>query len=99
VLFRSLELYQQGLKPADIAEQRNLRVTTIGSHLAELLEMGYPVALEPLVSAERQASIIKALETVGDDSLTVLREFLGEVYGYDEIKLVRAQWRRENQVS
>jgi len=94
---QTLELYQQGLKLADIAEQRNLRVTTIGSHLAELLEMGYAIALDQLVAAERQTKIIQALETVGDESLTALREFLGEVYGYDEIKLVRAQWRRQNQ--
>lgn len=91
----TLELYQKGLKPADIAEQRNLRLSTVTSHLAELLELGYLVDLDQLVSPERKTTILEAMRRVGADSLTQLRDYLGEVYGYDEIRLVRAWWRRE----
>lgn len=94
---QTLELYRQGLDLSEIAERRNLRLTTITTHLAELLEMGYPVELSFLVEDDRQAKIVQAINTVGPDSLTQIREYLGEVYGYDEIKLVRAQWRREQQ--
>jgi ATP-dependent DNA helicase RecQ len=93
----TLELHQKGMKPADIADQRNIRLSTVTSHLAELLEMGYLVELDQLVASDRKTRILKAIEKVGDDSLTQLRDYLGEVYGYDEIRLVRAWWRRENE--
>ncbi|MGA7932968.1 MAG: DNA helicase RecQ [Kovacikia sp.] len=91
---QTLELYQQGLKPPEIAERRGYRLSTIASHLAELLEMGYPVDLDGLVAVERQQKILEAIQTVGEESLTNIREYLGEVYGYDEIKFMRAKWRR-----
>ncbi|MBC6435960.1 DNA helicase RecQ [Nostoc sp. HG1] len=94
----TLELLKQGLKPADIAEQRNIRLSTVTSHLAELLEMGYPVEIDQLVMGDRKAKIIEAMEAVGDNSLTQIRDFLGDVYGYDEIRLVRAWWRRQETV-
>ncbi|NJR50606.1 MAG: DNA helicase RecQ [Leptolyngbyaceae cyanobacterium CSU_1_3] len=93
----TLELHQKGLKPADIAEQRNIRLSTVTSHLAELLEMGYLVDLDRLVADDRKTRILKAIAKVGGDSLTQLRDYLGEVYGYDEIRLVRAWWRREEE--
>ncbi|KAM3091506.1 DNA helicase RecQ [Phormidesmis sp. 146-35] len=93
----TLELHHKGIKPADIAEQRNIRLSTVTTHLAELLEMGYLVELDQLVASDRKTRILKAIEKVGDDSLTQLRDYLGEVYGYDEIRLVRAWWRRENE--
>jgi ATP-dependent DNA helicase RecQ len=37
--------------------------------------------------------IQSAIEQVGDHSLKVIREQLGERFEYDEIKLVRAAWR------
>jgi ATP-dependent DNA helicase RecQ len=91
----TLELFQRGTKPAAIAEQRNLRLSTVMSHLAELLEMGYSVDLDRLVPVERRQKILEVIQTVGDESLSQIREELGDVYGWDEIKLVRS-WRRKN---
>jgi ATP-dependent DNA helicase RecQ len=93
---QTLELYRQGIKPAEIANQRQLRLSTVLDHLAGLLELGYSINLDPLVSPERQAMIRQALQTIGGDSLSQLREHLGEVYGYDEIRLVRAHWRAQH---
>jgi ATP-dependent DNA helicase RecQ len=92
---QTLELYQQGVPLSEIADRRQLRLTTVMDHLAVLLEMGHAIDLAALVPFERQQKIYSALERVGGDSLSNLREFLGQdVYGYDEIKLVRAHWRR-----
>ncbi|MBW4420389.1 MAG: DNA helicase RecQ [Myxacorys californica WJT36-NPBG1] len=91
----TLEMFQQGTKPADIAEQRNLRLTTVMTHLAELLEMGYEVDLDRLVPRYRRAKILEAIGSVGDGSLTDIREELGEGYGWDEIKIMRS-WHRKN---
>lgn len=93
----TFDLYQQGLKPADIAEQRNLRLSTVMNHLAEMIEMGEAIDLERLLLPERQEKILEAIRTVGASSARSIRDYLGEVYGYDEIRLVQAWWRRQEQ--
>lgn len=89
----TLELHQQGLAPFQIAERRALSLRTIIDHLAVLLEDGRAINLDELVDPERQTPIREAIETVGDFSLRAIREYLDEAYDYDEIKLVRGQWR------
>ena len=91
----TLKLHRQGLDTAEIATERSLSTSTIASHLAELIEMNQPVDLDQLVIPVRQQFIIKAIKTVGADSLKSIYEHLGESYTYDEIKLVRALWRRQ----
>jgi ATP-dependent DNA helicase RecQ len=91
----TLQLHQQGLSVAEIAQQREFAVSTITSHLSELLEMNQPVALNKLVQADRQQTIIETIEKVGDASLTTIKETLGDDYSYDEIKLVRGWWRNQ----
>jgi ATP-dependent DNA helicase RecQ len=87
------ELHQQGVKPEAIADRRNIRTTTVLSHLAELLENGYKVDLDRLVDPERQQVILAAMAKVGDGALNPIREVVGVSYEYSEIRLVRA-WRR-----
>jgi ATP-dependent DNA helicase RecQ len=94
----TLQLYQQGLSVAEIAQKRDLRPTTIIRHLSDLVEKNQAVDLDRLVERERQVKIYQALEKLGDVSLTPIREYLGEDYSYDEIRLVRGRWRQENPV-
>lgn len=92
------ELWQMGLLPAEIAERRRMRLSTIMSHLAELYEAGHPVDLDRLVKPDRQAQILQAIEIVGVDAyLSTIRDYLGQNYGYDEIRLMRAKWRRQQE--
>jgi ATP-dependent DNA helicase RecQ len=91
----TLQLYQQGLKIEEIAQRRSLAVGTIYQHLCELIEMNQPVNLNDFVLPVKQELIIKAIQKMGADSLKILKEYLGESYSYEEIKLVRAWWRRE----
>jgi ATP-dependent DNA helicase RecQ len=92
----TLQHYQQGLSIEEIAQKRGFSPRTIITHLSELLEMKQPVDIDRLVSHEQQKLILQAIQTVGADSLKTIREHLGEEYGYEEIQLVRAWWRREN---
>lgn len=71
-------------------------MSTVMTHLAELIEMEHDIPLNNLVPLDRQESILFAIATVGGDSRRRIRDYLGEVYGYDEIHLVQAYWRREN---
>ena len=91
----TLQLYQQGLNTAEIAEIRGLKESTIYSHLSELIKVRQPVDINKLIIPIRQDMIVKAIEKVGDDTLTTIKEHLGDSYSYNEIKLVRAWYRSQ----
>ncbi len=93
---QTLQLHQQGFSIDEIAQQRHIRPTTIIRHLSDLIEMDQPVDLAQLVPLEHQQKIRQVLEALGDVSLTPIREYLGDSYTFDEIRLVRGKWRRES---
>ncbi|MBG1242750.1 DNA helicase RecQ [Nostoc sp. NZL] len=93
---QTLQLHQQGLNIAQIAKKRNLSPATVSNHLEKLIEKNQPVDLNQLVPLEHQQKIWQVLEVLGDISLTPIKEQLGESYTFDEIRLVRCKWRREN---
>ncbi|MEH2080423.1 MAG: DNA helicase RecQ [Nostoc sp.] len=93
---QTLQLHQQGLNVAQIAQKRNLSPTTVSNHLEKLIDKNQPVDLNQLVPLEHQQKIWQVLEVLGDISLTPIKEQLGESYTFDEIRLVRSKWRREN---
>ncbi|MDZ7993057.1 MAG: DNA helicase RecQ [Nostoc sp. EfeVER01] len=93
---QTLQLHQQGLNIAQIAQKRNLSPATVSNHLEKLIEKNQPVDLNQLVPLEHQQKIWQVLEVLGDISLTPIKEQLGERYTFDEIRLVRSKWRREN---
>jgi ATP-dependent DNA helicase RecQ len=90
----TLALYRQGLSIDEIASERNLKSSTIFSHLTELAEAGEAVELHRLVQPEHYNVILDALHEIGDDLLKPVKEFLGDEYSYEEIRLVRALLRR-----
>jgi ATP-dependent DNA helicase RecQ len=91
----TLHLYQQGLTVTEIAQKRNIRPTTIIRHLSDLIEKNQPVDLNQLIPLEKQKKIWQILEVLGDISLTPIKEYLGDSYSFDEIRLVRGRWRKE----
>ncbi|HAC64273.1 MAG TPA: DNA helicase RecQ [Cyanothece sp. UBA12306] len=93
----TLQLHQQGLSTREIAEMRGLKESTIYSHLSELIEMRQPVDINQFVLPVKQDLIIQAIKKIGDYALTPIKEHLGDNYSYNEIKLVRAWYRRKNQ--
>lgn len=93
------QLYQDGLSLPDIALKRDLRLSTINGHVAKLIEAGYDIDINKLVSTERQAVINKAIAEAGTHSLRNIREVTGETYDYQEITLVRAKWEAQHNTS
>jgi len=93
----TLQYYQDGLTVEEIARKRSLKVSTIYEHLAKLLEAGYEIDINQLVSKNKQEYICLVIEKVGDRSLKTLKENLGDNYSYEEIKLVVAWQRRPRQ--
>ena len=91
---QTLALYQQGLNVEDIATERNLKPITIINHLTELAEAGEAVDLDRLVQPEHYEVIVNALQQIGNDLLRPVKDFLGDEYSYEEIRLVRAAIRQ-----
>jgi ATP-dependent DNA helicase RecQ len=87
----TLDMYQRGLSIAEIATKRSMRETTIADHLIKLMESGYEVDLDRIVPPDRATAIAQAIEIVGAERLTPIKEHLGDDYNYEEIKLVRAK--------
>ncbi|MDY6938859.1 MAG: DNA helicase RecQ [Cyanobacteriota bacterium] len=97
-LLQTLELYQKGLSIAEIAAARELKSTTISTHLAELLERKQPIDLDRLVEPEVRKEIQEAIEIVGGRALRPIYEYLGERYSFGEIRLVRAAVNAKSKV-
>ncbi len=92
----TLELYEQGLSLEAIAQQRNLRVSTISSHLAELISAGKSVDLDRIIAPDRQQVIREAIELLGIEKLKPIWEHLEGCYSYEEIRLVASAWQRDH---
>ncbi len=90
----TIDLYNEGWSIGEIARERNLKPGTIMSHLTELIEAGETIDSERLVHPERHKIIFDALQQIGGDTLKPVKEFLGDEYSYDEIRLVRALMRQ-----
>jgi ATP-dependent DNA helicase RecQ len=93
---QTLDFYQRGFEIEKIAQERGLRPTTVFSHLVEVVQLGYEVDIDRLVKRDRQTIIKHAIAKIGGDKLTPLREYLGEEYSYDEIRIVRAKITPKN---
>lgn len=86
----TLKLHQQGLDVAAIAKKREITPKTVYTHLVHLLAAGEAVNIDALVSPERQRQIFRAIYDLHSyASLTPIREYLGESFSYEEIRLVR----------
>ncbi|MBN2488342.1 MAG: helix-turn-helix domain-containing protein, partial [Methanosarcinaceae archaeon] len=89
-LLKTLDLYQQDLMIGEIAEIRNMAISTIASHIEKLVMAGKIRSIDELVKPEKKQSIQNVITEVGDEFLSPIKEKLGEGYSYDEIRLVRA---------
>ncbi len=96
----TLNLFQQGLTPAQIAAERDLTERTIYGHLARLIGDD-KIELHKVVPPEIEAQVLGAVETIGSAGrLTPIKTILPEEISFEQIKCVLAahpQLPRENQ--
>ncbi len=91
---QTVELFNEGRSPDEIAVSRRLTLATVEQHLAEALEAGAQLDLDRLVRPDRRRVIEEIFTEVGLDSLLKpVMERLGEGFTYGEIRLVRAALR------
>jgi ATP-dependent DNA helicase RecQ len=91
------KLYKEGLNVAEISRKRGLAVSTIESHLAELVFTG-ELLVEQLVSTEKADKIISEFKRLGSEKLAPVKEALGENFTYVEIKAAQAYYKRSNSI-
>ncbi|MEO8973154.1 MAG: DNA helicase RecQ [Ktedonobacteraceae bacterium] len=92
---QTLEMYEQGMSIEEIAEARGIKPATVISHLIALIEDGKEIDTSPLLPTERYDVVAAALHAVGGDMLKPIKEYLGDEYSYEEIRLVRAIQRQK----
>ena len=84
----TLQMYQQGLKPEEIAKERNFTIGTIIGHLARFIPTG-EVALSELVPPEHQETILKVVQRIGaEEGKTAIKNLCPPDITYQEIELV-----------
>ncbi len=84
------ELYLAGKSPAEISEAQGLVLTTIYTHFAKLIVQG-KLPLSDFVDDNRVEVITSAIESVPyEGALKPIKEYLGDGFTYDEIRLVVA---------
>ena len=82
------ELFRQGISVEEISEQRNLKPTTIYSHLAKLYLDGKDVDIHQFVTKEIIKKVQKAQsELASPPALKPYFEFLKEEIPYSQIRI------------
>ncbi|WP_299670214.1 DNA helicase RecQ [uncultured Polaribacter sp.] len=85
---KTFNLYKDGLHPTEIAEERNLSITTIFSHLSQLYAEGKAVNLEQYVTTETIAKVrIAFYELDRKIELKPIYEKLNEEVSYSQIRM------------
>jgi hypothetical protein len=85
----SLDMFNNGLTIARIAQERGLVQSTIEGHLSFFVEKG-KLDINKLLSPEKQQAIEKEFATDHNNSLSEVKNALGADYSYGEIKMVLA---------
>ncbi len=95
---QSLDLFRQGMTLEAIAAQRELRPSTIASHLADAIEAGENLDVTSIVSTDLYERIAAVFDRLGANALAPVKaelDALGVTVAYEQIHLARACWRRE----
>ncbi|MBL0712376.1 MAG: helix-turn-helix domain-containing protein [Desulfosarcina sp.] len=89
----SFDLFNKGVTIARIAEQRGLVKSTIEGHLTFFVEKG-KLDIDKLLSPEKQQAIAKKLAATRNNSLSEIKNDLGDDYSYGEINMMLAHQKQ-----
>jgi ATP-dependent DNA helicase RecQ len=85
-LLETLKLHQRNFSIQEIAEQRDLAVSTVESHLLQCAQQSLDVDLSKHIPVEYMALLENALAEAGRDRLKPIKELLPEEVSYFMIK-------------
>ncbi len=89
--------YRQGMPIGIIAKERNLKPSTIYSHLAELYEQGYKINIHDFLDKRDLKKICVSLKEKGvPEQLRTLHNRFDGAFEFDKLRLAVAHYRKEN---
>jgi hypothetical protein len=91
----TLELFEKGMNPSEIAKERNLAPSTIEGHMAHWIEVG-KVDIHQLMPAEKLGNLESEMTRMADKPLGEIRQALGNAVSYGELKMVQAHLKRRS---
>ncbi|MDF2191098.1 helix-turn-helix domain-containing protein [Paraflavitalea sp. CAU 1676] len=83
----SLQLFKEGKNIEDIAVHRGMAISTIEGHLIQFIATG-EIQIEELVQGPKIVAILDAIKEAGGQSITPVKEKLGDEYSFGEIRAV-----------
>ncbi len=87
----------QGKSPEAIANERNISIATVYSHIASMYEKGHPLEIEQFLSKREQSEIFEVLKKLGISSpLKEIFEALNQKYDYGKIRMGIAMYSKSN---
>ncbi len=90
----TLGMFKNGASIAEIAQKRELNISTIETHLARYIPTG-EIKLTDLVPEEKIEMIRNAIiEMNAEQGIGPIKDFLGEDYSYGEIRAVVTDFMR-----
>lgn len=84
------QMFEQGLSVEEIAEKRNLKPTTVVSHLEKGIEQGRAFDLSNMIDPQLRRRIDAIMDRVGDSQLKPVIEEGDGTFGYHEARIARA---------
>ena len=87
-------MIDDGLTPKEIARERGLKLSTINSHIVRFIEEDEYDASQ-FISEEHYDTIRDYFDSTGDPALGAAKDVLGDDYGFDEIRMVLAELKRD----
>ncbi len=90
----SLELFEQGLSIPQIADKRDMVISTIEGHLAHFVAKG-ELAIDRLLTSDKQQAIEQKIIQMPGKKFSEIKLALGGGYSYGEIKLVQAHLQKQ----
>ena len=91
----SYNLHKEGNSITEIASMRNLAISTIESHLAYYIQRGL-ISVNELVKTEKLVLIEPHIQDAENNSLSLIKDKLGDAVTFGEIRMVLAskEWEK-----
>ncbi len=90
----TFRLLQENNSLEEIAKIRELNVSTIESHVSDLISEGKITDITPFVNSERKTKILNAISEAKGIGLNPIKAIVGEEVSYGQIKMVLAERKR-----
>lgn len=90
----SFGMYQKGMKPKEIARERDLKTSTIITHLAHYVAIG-ALPVEQLLTKSKLQTIQQAIAHIESRSRSAIKEACPDYISYDDITMALAVTARE----